>query len=210
MRVLLIILASMFCAITTKGQSLCIEGGASAVPTLFPSWTLGANVQMPIVERFSLGVGYFRWAENQDKLSVIAKNPRIEQNDPRYSPSITFPGFRGDFWGNSVLNIYASYRFLETERWSLEVGLGLARVQRTELIADAAFLHAIYFLEGNYYSVNRLSGFLQTRYKLSDNFALQGKIAAYGTEHFTATVGISLMPWGDTKSLAWLFTENKQ
>ncbi|MFY7998181.1 MAG: hypothetical protein ACOVSW_06225 [Candidatus Kapaibacteriota bacterium] len=191
---------------STQAQSLAIEGGAAAVPTLLPSWVLGATVQVPIIERFSVGVGYFRWSENRDKLAVIAKNPRIEQNDPRYSASITFPGFRGDFWGNSALNIYASYRFIEIERLSLESGLGLALVQRNELIADAAFLHAIYFLEGNFYNVNRLSGLLQARYNLSDSFALQGKIAAFGTEHFTATVGISWMPWGDKTSLVAVLT----
>ena len=61
----------------------------------------------------------------------------------------------------------------------------------------------------NIFGQQRLSGFLQTRYKLSDNFALQGKIAAYGTEHFTATVGISFMPWGDKTSLAQLFNPNQ-
>lgn len=147
MRTLLIFLVCAVWTASIHAQSLTLEGGAAAVPSLLPSWTLGASLQIPIIDRFSIGVNYYRWAENQDRLEVIAKNPPIPQNDPRYDPTKTFPGFRGTFWGNYVTNIYAGYRFIQSENLAVEFGLGYALLEKRVLNADAAFPHAIFFYD---------------------------------------------------------------
>jgi hypothetical protein len=212
MQKILIIIIFTICTLNAKGQALSIEGGSAAVPTLLPSWTFGASLQIPIVEHLSLGASYYRWADNADKIKEIAKYPILDPLNPQY----VNPGFLGVFWGNQVFSFQASYQFLRLESLTMEVGLGWSFIDKVQSqggqgIGDHGRTNTLSFRDDiEVPSPQRLSGFLQARYNFSDNFALQGKIAAFGTEHFTATVGISFMPWGDKSSFAQLFAENKQ
>ncbi len=197
-------------------QTITLESGAAAVPTLLPSWTVGGSLQITVIERFSIGASYYRWADNRDRQDVIDKYPLRDSR----SPNFVFPqlSIKNMYWGNNVFVVYGLYKPFETELISLEIGLGWSFLEYSLLDAGIGVPDA-----GNNYlhdklgfkdrpetpGPQRLSGLIQIRYKLSDNFALQGKIAAYGTEHFTATVGISFMPWGDTFSLASLFAPTK-
>lgn len=211
MRTLLILLVCAVCTLTMKGQSFSIEGGAATVPTLLPSWTVGGSLQIPIIERFSVGVSYYRWADNADKMKEIAKYPILDPLNPQY----VNPGFLGVFWGNQVFSFQGSYQFLRLELLTLEAGLGWSFIDKVHSqggqgVGDNGRTNTLSFRDDiEVPSPQRLSGFLQSRYILSDNFALQGKIAAFGTEHFTATLGISFMPWGHKSSLADLFAPTK-
>ncbi|MCU0426624.1 MAG: hypothetical protein MUF71_13455 [Candidatus Kapabacteria bacterium] len=200
------------CSIKTNAQSITLESGAAAVPTHLPSWTLGGSLQIPITERFSVSAGYYRWADNKEQQAVIDKYPVRDQLHPDYVfPQLTL---KNSYWGNNVFALYAHYKPIMTESLSLEIGVGWSFIEYGLLVAGTGIPDA-----GNNFSRSqlgfmsrpespspqRLSGLIQTRYNLSDNFALQGKIAAFGTEHFVATVGISYMPWGSKASLADLF-----
>jgi hypothetical protein len=216
-KLLLFLVVAVYLPATVSAQSITLEAGAAAVPSLLPSWTLGASVQIPIVERFSLGASYYRWADNADRQAFVAQYPIRDTRSAEY----IFPqlSLQNRYWGNNTLAVFALYKPFETERFSLEVGAGWSSLEYVLLAAGIGVPDA-----GNQYQQDklgfkdypetpapqRLCGVLQTRYKLSDNFALQGKIAAYGTEHFTATVGISFMPWGDKPLFDRLFAGDKQ
>lgn len=196
----------------SKAQSITLDGGAAAVPTHLPTWAVGGSLQIPIVERFSIGASYYRWANNKDQQTVIDTYPVRDQFDPNYVfPQLTI---KNTYWGNNVFALFALYKPITTNIFDLEIGLGWSFLEYGLLVAGTGIPDA-----GNNFSTSqlgfasrpdvpgpqRLSGLIQTRYKFGDNFALQGKVAAYGLEHFTATVGLCFMPWGHQSSLADLF-----
>jgi hypothetical protein len=202
--------------VNSKAQSIVLEGGAAAIPTHLPSWTVGGSLQIPVIERFSLGVSYYRWADNKDRQSVVDMYPIRDQFHPNYVfPQLTI---NNSYWGNSVFALFALYKPIMTNVVDIELGLGWSFLEYGLLVAGTGIPDA-----GNNFSTNqlgfmfrpeapgpqRLSGLCQIRYIISDNVALQGKIAAFGTEHFTATLGISFMPWGHKSSLADLFAPTK-
>jgi hypothetical protein len=208
MKTIFITIICVLCTLHAKGQSLTLEGGVAAVPTLLPSWTIGGSLHIPIIDRFSIGASYYRWANNRDRDAIVAQYPLRDQLNPTFIfPQLTS---KNQYWGDETFVVFAAYRFIEAEKLSFEAGVGWSFLESIMLIAAIGYPDA-----GNNFSTQqlgfrdtpvipvaqRLSGFLQARYNLSDNLALQGKLAAYGTEHFTATVGISWMPWGDKTSL---------
>lgn len=211
------LIIAIFACTSLSAQSLTLEGGAAAVPTHLPSWTLGGSLQIPVIAGFSVGASYYRWANNLNRQALIDKYPL---RDPT-SPSFIFPenSINNTFWGNNAFALYALYKPFETEKINIEVGIGWSFIEYVWLQSGIGIPD-----EGNNYQQNklgfmnspqvpspqRLSGLLQTRFKLSNNFALQGKIAAFGTEHFVATLGISFMPWGSTSSLADLFAPQQK
>jgi hypothetical protein len=205
---------AVFTCTSLSAQSLTLEGGAAAVPTLLPSWTLGGSIQIPVVAGCSLGVSYYQWANNAGKQAVIDRYPIRDQ----FAANYVFPQLSRDeivWWGNNVFALSVSYTVFKNESLSLDAGLGWSYIHYVMLnfgigVPDAennfSTNNKLGFKDSPLYPQNRLSGFLQARYNLSDSFALQGKIAAFGTEHFTATVGISWMPWGDKTSLVAVLT----
>jgi hypothetical protein len=215
-KLLVCIAAAIYLPCTIHAQSITLEAGAAAVPSLLPSWTVGASVQIPIIDHFSLGASYHRWADNADRQAFIDRYPVRDTRSTNY----VFPqlSLQNRYWGNNAFAVFALYKPFQTEQLSLEVGAGWSFLEYAILAAGIGVPDS-----GNKYQQDklgfkdypetpgpqRLFGILQTRYKLSNTFALQGKIAAYGTEHFTATLGISIMPWGDPASLAWLFEPSK-
>ena len=140
----------VFTYTSLSSQSITLEGGAAAIPTHLPSWTVGGSLQIPIIERFSVSASYYRWADNKDRQSVIDMYPIRDQFHPNYVfPQLTI---NNSYWGNNVFALFALYKPIMTNVIDVELGLGWSFFEYGLLVAGTGIPDA-----GNNFSTNQSS-----------------------------------------------------